>query len=187
MRDVSFGPDAGFTWEGMVERYNADLANDLGNLASRVLNLAEKFRGGRVPATADHGADEEARLVEAAGSAVEAMAAFGEFRTKPALEGVWRLFGAANSFVEATAPWHMAKDPDSAERLDQVLNAALEALRVGAILVSPAMPRAAAELWSRLGLPGAPDDGPLAETARFGVFPEVEVTKGDALFPRIEG
>lgn len=186
LRDVSFGPDNNFSWEGMVDRYNADLANDLGNLANRVLNLAEKFRDGRVPAVADHTAPEEQPLVEAAAGALAALDGFAEFKTKQALEGVWRLFGAANAFIETTAPWHLAKDPDRAERLDQVLNAGLEALRVGAILVSPVMPGAAARLWAMLGLPGSPADGPLATTGRFGVFPAVQVTKGDPLFPRIE-
>jgi methionyl-tRNA synthetase len=67
-----------------------------------------------------------------------------------------------------------------------VLNAALEALRVGAVLVSPVMPSATAKLWRMLGLPGGPGDGPLATTGVFGTFPAVTVTKGDPLFPRIE-
>jgi len=67
-----------------------------------------------------------------------------------------------------------------------VLNAALEALRVGAVLVSPVMPSAASRLWAMLGLPGGPGDGPLASTGVFGTFPAVTVTKGDPLFPRIE-
>ena len=85
-----------------------------------------------------------------------ALDGFAEFRTKQALDGVWRLFGAANAFVEATAPWHLAKNPERAGRLDQVLNAALESLRVGAVLISPVMPSAARKLWAMLGLPGGP-------------------------------
>jgi methionyl-tRNA synthetase len=114
------------------------------------------------------------------------MASYREFKTKLALDGVWGLFGAANAFIETTEPWHLAKDPASAKRLDQVLNAALEALRVGAVLISPSMPGAAVRLWDKLGLPGSPADGPLGVTAVFGVFPDSKVTKGDALFPRIE-
>ncbi|HLE39573.1 MAG TPA: methionine--tRNA ligase [Acidimicrobiia bacterium] len=186
LRDVSFGPDGNFSWEGMVERYNADLANDLGNLANRVLNLAVIYRSGRVPAVSNHTAPEESVLVAAAAEARDALSGFGEFRTKQALDGVWRLFAAANAFVEATAPWHLAKNPETAGRLDQVLNAALEALRVGAVLVSPVMPSAASRLWAMLGLPGGPGDGPLASTGVFGTFPAVTVTKGDPLFPRIE-
>ena len=185
LRDVSFGPDSNFSWEGMVERYNADLANDLGNLANRVLNLAEKFREGKVPAVADHDRPEEQVLVAAAAEALDAMRWYEGFRTKQALDGIWVLFAAANGFIEATEPWHLAKnDP---ERLDRVLNAALEALRVGAVLVSPSMPGAAQRLWEKLGLPGRADDGPLADTGVFGVFPTTTVVKGDPLFPRIEG
>ncbi|NIR38499.1 MAG: hypothetical protein GWN79_15185 [Actinobacteria bacterium] len=88
--------------------------------------------------------------------------------------------------MEATAPWKLAKDPEAASRLDEVLNAALECLRVGAILVWPAMPRAAERLWGKLGLEGSPGDGPLAGTAVFGTFPATTVAKGDPLFPRIE-
>jgi methionyl-tRNA synthetase len=182
LRDVSFGPDSNFSWEGMVDRYNADLANDLGNLANRVLNLAEKFRGGRVPARADHTRPEEQPLVAAAADAMAALRWYEEIKTKQALDGAWVLFGAANAFVEATAPWHI----EDADRLDEVLNAGLEALRVGAILISPSMPGAARRLWGKLGLPGQPDDGPLATTGVFGVFPESTVSKGDPLFPRIE-
>lgn len=186
LRDVSFGPDGNFSWEGMIDRYNADLANDFGNLVNRTLNLAERFCDGRVPAVADHEQPEEAALVAAAASAADALHLFSEFKTKQALEGVWRLFAAANAFIEATEPWHLAKDEAKRQRLEQVLNAALEALRVGAVLVSPAMPRAARSIWDRLGLPGDPADGPLAETAVFGVFPESTVAKGDLLFPRFE-
>ena len=186
LRDVSFGPDGSFSWEGMAARYNADLANDLGNLAHRVLNLAERFREGRVPAISHPDAPEETALRRAAAEAAAALSGFEEFRTKQALEGVWQLFRAANAFVEATGPWRLAKEEASSGRLDAVLNAALEALRVGAILIWPAMPGAAEKLWGRLGLPGGPGDGPLHRTAVFGTFPESVVTRGEPLFPRIE-
>ena len=118
----------------------------------------------------------------AAADAMAALRWYEEIKTKQALDGAWVLFGAANAFVEATAPWHI----EDADRLDEVLNAGLEALRVGAILISPSMPGAARRLWGKLGLPGQPDDGPLATTGVFGVFPESTVSKGDPLFPRIE-
>ena len=185
LRDVSFGPDGSFTWEGMVDRYNADLANDFGNLVNRVLNMAERYRDGRVPAVTGDG-EREAAIRRTAREALNGMAGFEEFRINDALFGVWRLFGAANAYVEATEPWKLARDPADAGRLDEVLNVALETLRVGAVLRSPVMPGAAAELWRRLGLAGRADDGPLAETARFGTFPAVTVTRGRPLFPRIE-
>ncbi len=185
LRDVSFGPDGNFSWEGMVERYNADLANDLGNLANRVLNMAERYREGRVPAvTGDTEADQKLRV--AAQAAVEALGRFASYGFNDALLGVWQLFGAANAYVEDNAPWALAKDPDQAHRLDEVLNALLEALRVGAILISPVMPATAREIWSRLGLDGSPETGPYTATAVFGVFPATTVHRGDPLFPRLD-
>jgi methionyl-tRNA synthetase len=186
LRDVSFGPDGNFSWEGMVARYNSDLANDFGNLVNRVLNLAEKFRDAKVPAVANPDAPEETALRAAAAGALADLEGFADFKTKQALDGVWRLFRAANAFVEATQPWSLGKDAAMGGRLDEVLNAMLESLRVGAVMIFPAMPRAATELWARLGLPGGPGDGPLDETGRFGIFPETTAHKGDPLFPRIE-
>lgn len=185
LRDVSFGPDGNFSWEGMVDRYNADLANDLGNLANRVLNMVERYRDGTVPAVS--GNDESDRKLQAAAAgALEALDGFRTFGFNDALLGVWRLFGAANAYVEQNAPWALAKNPDQSTRLDEVLNALLEALRVGAILISPVMPSAATRLWNQLGLEGRPDVGPYQTTATFGVFPEQPIARGEPLFPRIE-
>jgi methionyl-tRNA synthetase len=185
LRDVSFGPDGNFSWEGMVDRYNADLANDLGNLANRVLNMVERYRDGTVPAVSGT-RESDRKLQAAAASALEALDGFRTFGFNDALLGVWRLFGAANAYVEENAPWVLAKDPDQAGRLDEVLNALLESLRVGAILISPVMPAAADRLWEQLGLGGRPDAAPYQETAVFGVFPEQTITRGEPLFPRIE-
>ncbi len=185
MRDVVFGSDGNFSWEGMVARYNADLANDLGNLANRVLNMVDQYRDGTVRA-ASGSTDSDHRLAAAAATALEALDGFATYRFGDALLEIWRLFGAANAYVEENAPWVLAKDPDDAKRLDEVLNALLEALRVGAILISPVMPNAAQRLWAQLGLSGRPDTAPYNETAVFGVFPEVQIQRGDPLFPRIE-
>ena len=185
LRDVSFGPDGNFSWEGMVERYNADLANDLGNLTNRVLNMAERYRDGRVPQVSGN-TESDHKLRVSASDALEALGKFATFGFNDALLGVWQLFGAANAYVEENAPWALAKDPDHAGRLDEVLNALLEALRVGAILISPVMPATARELWSRLGLDGSPEAAPYTDTAAFGVFPATTVQRGDPLFPRLE-
>ena len=185
LRDVSFGPDGNFSWEGMVERYNADLANDLGNLANRVLTMVERYRDGLVP-TVSGDEDSDLALRKAAAGALEALGGFATYRFNGALLDIWRLFGAANAYVEENAPWALAKDPDRSGRLDEVLNALLEALRVGAILISPVMPNAAARLWQQLGLEGRPDAPPYTSTAQFGVFPAVAIHRDEPLFPRIE-
>jgi len=185
LRDVTFGSDGNFSWEGMVDRYNADLANDLGNLANRVLNMVEQYREGTVPAVSGNTESDQALRAAAAG-ALTALGGFAGYRFGEALVDIWRLFGAANSYVEDNAPWRLAKNPEEADRLDEVLNALLEALRVGAILISPVMPGAAKRLWDQLGLAGAPDTAPYTETAVFGVFPAIPIARGNPLFPRID-
>lgn len=185
LRDVSFGPDGNFSWEGMVDRYNADLANDLGNLANRVFSMVGRYRSGSVPAVQGSTESDE-RLRAAAAGALEALGGLARYDFPESLLGVWRLFGAANAYVEDNAPWALAKNPDDAGRLDEVLNALLEALRVGAILISPVMPAIAHRLWEQLGLPGRADTAPYTETAAFDVFPAQTVPGGDPLFPRID-
>lgn len=185
LRDVSFGPDGNFSWEGMVDRYNADLANDLGNLANRVFSMLDRYRSGSVPAVQGTTESDE-RLRRAAAGALEALGGFARYDFPESMLGVWRLFGAANAYVEDNAPWALAKDPDQAGRLDEVLNALLESLRVGAILISPVMPGMAQRLWEQLGLPGRADTAPYTDTAVFGVFPAQTVPGGEPLFPRIE-
>lgn len=185
LRDVSFVSDGNFSWEGMVARYNTDLANDLGNLANRILNMVEQYRAGAVPAVTGSEPVDLA-LKQTAGDAVAALGGFADLGFNDALVGVWRLFGAANAYVEETAPWKLAKDLSQNARLDEVLNGLLEVLRIGAILVSPVMPESAAKLWGQLNLPGSPDDPPYTETAAFGTFPAVTIDRGAPLFPRIE-
>ena len=114
--DVSFGLDSNFSWEGMVDRYNADLANDFVASSTGVLNIAVSYRGGNIPAVSDHGAAEEAVLVATAAEALAALDGFAEFRTKQALDGVWRLFGCRQCAAsKRPLPWHLAKNPEMAE------------------------------------------------------------------------
>jgi methionyl-tRNA synthetase len=180
LRDVTLGLDGEFTYEGLVARYNADLANNLGNLLQRVSTLVQTKCGGVGPAP--RGGGELAALVE--GFVDQTRRAWTDYRPHEALEATWNIIGATNAALEATEPWKL----DPGEEVEAVLGDALEALRIVTILASPAIPDSSAEIWRRLGLAGAPDaagiaapDGGLA----WGGYPGgTEVERGKPLFPR---
>jgi methionyl-tRNA synthetase len=177
LRDTAFGPDGDFSYEGMVARYNADLANNLGNLVSRVATVVGKSCGGVGPKPA---ADSPLAAVAAE---VYAAAADAWERVRPseALEATWRLVRETNAYLEANEPWKAEPGP----ALDAVMGDALEALRIVTILANPALPNVTAEIWRRLGLPGAPDQQRLPDAAAWGQYPGgVPVEKGEPLFPR---
>ncbi|TMK67874.1 MAG: methionine--tRNA ligase [Actinobacteria bacterium] len=182
MVDQRFGPDGDFSYEAMVARYNADLANNFGNLASRVLNMAVSYCDGVAPAARADGP-----LVGAVGAAYGGLErALDRLDFSSGFGAVWELIRATNSFIEDREPWKLHKAGDHASTA-AVLGDCLEALRVVALLASPVIPRAAAELWRRLGLPAAPEDHRLPEAAAWQGSPAgVAVDKGTPLFPRIE-
>ncbi len=180
LRDTPFGPDGEFSYEGIVARYNADLANNLGNLMARVATVVASKCGGVGPRP-----PEQSPLAEAAELAVAAATrAWERFAPHEALEATWRLIGAANAELEATEPWRQEPGPG----VDAVLGACLEVLRIVALLVAPAMPSTAGELFRRLGLPGRPEASRLPDAGRWGAYPGgLEVEKGAPLFPRRRG
>ena len=178
LRDVPLGADSDFSYERMVDRYNSDLANNLGNLLSRVATVVAKKCDGIGPAPTP-----DSPLAAVAAEAYEATAAaWADFAPSVALEATWRLVREANAHLEANEPWKA--DPGPA--VDAVLGDALEVLRIVAVLASPAVPNASAEIWRRIGLPGSPLDQPLPGAATWGQYPGgLPVEKGTPLFPRL--
>jgi len=185
MREVAFGQDGNFSWESLVARYNADLANGLGNLASRVLSMIGSYFDGVVPEPAA-GGDPDV-LERAATAAVPAYeAAMESFSFHEAIEAAFRIVSEANGFIVSTAPWKLAKEPDRRAKLSTVLWSCAEALRVLSVLLWPVMPGACERLWAQLGQSEPIGATPLAEAARWGgLKPGTAVSKGEALFPRV--
>jgi methionyl-tRNA synthetase len=178
LRDNPFGPDGDFSYEGMVNRFNTDLANNLGNLLSRVATVVAKKCGGIGPAPS---ADSPLAAV-AAGAYADTAAGWASIAPSRALEATWTLIAAANAHLEANEPWKM----DPGAELDAVMGDALEVLRLVAVLASPAVPDTCREVWRRIGLDGAPDDQRLPAAATWGGYPGgLSVEKGAPLFPRI--
>ena len=180
LRDQPFGPDGDFSYEGMVARFNADLANNLGNLLARVATVVGRKCGGIGPAPR---ADSPLAAVAADVYAATA-AAWEAVQPSEALEATWRLIRETNALLEATEPWKAEPGPE----VDAVLGDALEALRIVAVLAAPAVPDASQEVWQRIGLPGTVQEQRLPGAAAWGAYPGgVTVTKGAPLFPRIAG
>jgi methionyl-tRNA synthetase len=177
LADLPFGADGDFSYEGVVARYNADLANNLGNLLARVATVVGSKCGGTGPAPRA-----DSPLADAAVRAYdEAAAGWAAFQPADALGATWRLVRATNAYLEANEPWKAEPGPS----VEAVLGDALEALRIVAVLASPAIPEAAQVIWERIGLAGSVDAQRLPDAAAWGGYPGgLTVTKGAPLFPR---
>ncbi|MBX6372025.1 MAG: methionine--tRNA ligase [Acidothermus sp.] len=191
LRAFPFGQDGSFSWEEMTARYTAELANGLGNLASRLTAMTERYRGGVIPSPGEP-TEAEQRLGElAARVTTNADAAMEKLDFYGALAAIWELVVALNGYLTEQQPWQVAKRDDAAsqQRLDAILYAAAEGLRVLAILLHPFMPRTCTTLWASVGGPealGPLAAQPLAEAARWGRLPVgARVVKGEPLFPRL--
>lgn len=177
LREVGFSNDGNFTWERFDERYTADLADGLGNLASRSLAMLEKYRAGRVPAaTAPTPLDEAGQV--AVGRYAAAMDALD---LRGGAEAAWELVAAANQYIVQVAPWSLAKQGRESE-LDQALGALARCLLRLAVLASPFMPGKAAELWGHLGQNGAVFEAWAQATAPDGVG--ASTRKPEGMFPK---
>ncbi len=177
LRDVPLGSDGEFSAEGISARYNSDLANNLGNLLSRVATVVGSKCDGVGPAPAA-----DSRLARVAADVlVEVTAAWDAGAPHLALESTWRLIRETNAELETAEPWKAEPGP----AVDAVLGSALEVLRIVALLVSPAIPSSADEIWRRIGLDGRPADQRLPAAAGWGGYPGgIAVEKGAPLFPR---
>ncbi len=188
LRDVRFGEDGSISMESMVQRYNGDLANDWGNLCSRLFNMTEKYLGGLAP-TSPRGLSTEAddtlrSLALSLPDKYESAMAALDFGA--ALEATWDLIKEANRYIETVAPWNLAKTEETADRLATVLYNTLESVRIAALFCAPVMPETSAEVWRRLSLGDIHQVTDIVSAARWGQLPGGNrVFKGEPLFPRI--
>jgi methionyl-tRNA synthetase len=180
LRDTPFGPDGDFSYERVVERYNGDLANNFGNLVSRVATVVGKQCGGVGPAPRP-----DSPLAAVAAEVASATAeAWANVAPSIALDHTWRLIRETNALLEENEPWRQEPGP----AVDAVMGDALEAVRIVAILASPAIPAAAREAWRRIGLPASPEDQRVPDALAWGGYPGgLRVHKGDPIFPRAKG
>ena len=181
VKEIVFGDDGDFSWERFDERYNADLANNLGNLVSRVTAMAHQYRQGRlVPAGETSG-----RLRELPGEIATAYRrAMDDLDITGAAGLVFRLIDATNLHIADTAPWALAKDPAKADRLTQVLFDAAEAIRLAAVLLSPIMPASSRDILRRVG--AASDSLHIDRDGRWRPEGERVLVQDAPLWPRFD-
>jgi methionyl-tRNA synthetase len=182
LREVVFGADGNFAYDAMITRYNADLANGLGNLASRTLSMIHQYRGGVVQARRGESPFALGQTISAAIDGYEKL----DFTS--ALESIWHLIGAADKYIVEQAPWKLAKSKEegAAAALDTVLSNVHDALRIVTALASPVLPDSCARIWNLLGVPehldairiGALEDAPSWES--------VQIPAVEPVFPRAE-
>jgi methionyl-tRNA synthetase len=186
LREIQFGQDGSFSWESMTDRYHADLANGLGNLASRVLAMIDSYFEGSVPQPGAGGVDDELRRVVRT-RAKRFQDSMDRVALSASLAAVWEIVAAANQQLVRWAPWKLAKEPGKRDQLAAVLYASAEVLRVVAVLIASVMPGAAARLWDQLGMSGSVEAQRLPDAAGWGgLHPGTRVSRGEALFPRLE-
>jgi methionyl-tRNA synthetase len=177
LSDTSYGNDGDFTYEGLISRYNSDLANNLGNLAARVATVVgKKCDGtGTAPSSTSPLAPLAAQAVE------ETIAHWNLVQPSRALEATWQLIRATNAHLENNEPWK--SEPGA--HVDNIMGDALEALRIVTILAFPAMPDTAREIWRRIGMTSNIEDCRIPADTQWGQYvPGNAVEKGDPLFPR---
>jgi methionyl-tRNA synthetase len=183
LREMVFGQDGNFSYDALITRYNADLANGLGNLASRVLTMIERNLGGVVP-----------KLGEASSSAdgfddaslAEINKLYESYKFSQALEKIWSLIANWDKYLAAEKPWTYAEDASQRQRLERALATAAEALRVISILAHPVLPNATQKIWQQLGRRERLEDQRI-DQVKWGTAPgETRLGKLEALFPRVE-
>ena len=189
MRAISFGQDGSFSWEDLSARYQAELANGFGNLASRVTAMITRYYDGRVPSPGEY-RDADLGIQQTVAAALrKADASIETFAIHEAIAAIWTIVEELNGYITLQEPWVLAKDPVDRERLGTVLYTAAEGLRALAVLLSPVIPVATEKLWTALGATslGLVQEQLITEAAQWGQLPVGSpVTALEPLFPRIE-
>jgi len=186
LREVVFGQDGNFSYDSLVTRYNSDLANGLGNLASRTAALIEKNFAGRVPKPAERQAQDDALAKEAQSAIGEVLERFDKMEFARALEAIWGVIAAADKYLTTEQPWALGTSEADLERKATILWTSAELLRIVSALAHPVLPVSTAKVWTLLGQTTSLDSVEL-DGLRWGqLVPGTALGKSQTLFPRVE-
>lgn len=187
LREIPFGQDGVFSLEAFITRINNDLANDLGNLVSRTLTMAERYFDGVLPepSARDRATDHElSRTALNTPGAVEA--AMDQMKISDALAELWLLVRQSNKYIDDNMPWSLAKDPANRERLGTVIYNLIESIRFIGVMLKPYMPRTPESIWEQLNIKADKDLQEWESLAGWGrIKPGTVVKRGEDLFPRL--
>ena len=185
-REISLGSDGNFSLDALITRINSDLANDLGNLASRVLKMINSYCDGAIP----EGADLETRDEQLVRFSKETIGLYtknlDQFQINRALENVWELISVVNKYIVAHEPWVLAKDSSKRERLGTVLYNSAEALRIISVLLAPVLVDGTRAIFSQLGLDEPPERLRIDKLNWGGLRPGTSLGKREAVYPRLD-
>jgi methionyl-tRNA synthetase len=183
LREIVFGQDGSFSYDALVNRYNSDLANGLGNLASRTLAMVNQYREGVIPQGSD------TPIAALANQTIQTVReTFDRFEFSKGLEAIWGLISEVDRFIVQQAPWKLARQPgeEPQAQLNATLYTASEALRIATALVSPVLPRSAPKIWEQLGMTEPLESVRFDGLAWGGLKAGQKVGEVSAVFPRIE-
>jgi methionyl-tRNA synthetase len=186
LREIVFGQDGNFSFEALIERYNADLANGLGNLASRTLSMVQRYFNGEIVKPERDG---RGRLGEMATETIgRVLEHYEKFEFSRALEAIWSLLGAVDKFIVERKPWVLVKNDDAQSRylLSETLYDSAEVLRVASALLYPVMPQSATKIWRQVGQTSSLDRLALKDLAWGQLESGVRIGESEAVFPRLE-
>ncbi len=185
LRNLSFAADGDFSHAGLIQHYNNELANELGNLLNRVVTMVQRYRGGVIPAPGADGPREEGLKRVAIEARQRAADALERWEIGAALGSIWEFVRRTNQYIEQSEPWRLARQPDQAEHLDTVLATAAEATRLLALYLQPYIPASSERILTQLGLAPA-GEGEWSVAGIWGSVGLEHVVAGPLLFPRID-
>jgi methionyl-tRNA synthetase len=183
LREMVFGQDGNFSYDALITRYNADLANGLGNLASRTLAMIEQYCGGKIPAPSG---TESALPLMVRNIIPDVTGFYAQYQFSKALENVWKCISYVDNYLVNKKPWELAKTEAARSELENALYETTEALRIITVLVQPVMPHAAQRIWEQMGLPGKVADMQLPDLEWGQLSGGALIARGDGIFPRVD-